>query len=210
MRRCATSGATFPPFVCPTPCASIARWPWARGRPFTDPAVKPDDIAFLQYTGGTTGVPKGAMLTHRNMVANLRQIHAWVAPALESDSETFVAALPLYHVFSLQVNGFVPMMIGATNLLIANPRDIPGLVKAMRGTPFTALPGVNTLFNALLNNTDFARLDFSRLHFAIGGRHGGAAGGRRALAAGDRQAADRSLRADRDLARGDRQSAGRR
>ena len=83
-------------------------------RPFTDPAVKPDDVAFLQYTGGTTGVPKGAMLTHRNMVANLRQIHAWVAPALKSDSETFVAALPLYHVFALQVNGFVPLMIGAT------------------------------------------------------------------------------------------------
>ena len=138
-------------------------------RPFTDPAVKPDDIAFLQYTGGTTGVPKGAMLTHRNMVANLRQIHAWVAPALKSDSETFVAALPLYHVFALQVNGFVPLMIGATNLMIANPRDIPALVKALRGTPFTVLPGVNTLFNALLNNKDFATLDFSRMHFAIAG-----------------------------------------
>ena len=138
-------------------------------RPFTDPAVKPDDVAFLQYTGGTTGVPKGAMLTHRNMVANLRQIHAWVAPALKSDSETFVAALPLYHVFALQVNGFVPLMIGATNLMIANPRDIPALVKALRGTPFTVLPGVNTLFNALLNNKDFATLDFSRMHFAIAG-----------------------------------------
>ena len=80
-----------------------------------------------------------------------------VAPALKSDSETFVAALPLYHVFALQVNGFVPLMIGATNLMIANPRDIPALVKALRGTPFTVLPGVNTLFNALLNNKDFAR-----------------------------------------------------
>ena len=138
-------------------------------RPFTDPAVKPDDVAFLQYTGGTTGVPKGAMLTHRNMVANLRQIHAWIAPALKSDSETFVAALPLYHVFALQVNGFVPLMIGATNLMIANPRDVPALVKALRGTPFTVLPGVNTLFNALLNNKDFATLDFSRMHFAIAG-----------------------------------------
>ena len=81
----------------------------------------------------------------------------------------FVAALPLYHVFALQVNGFVPLMIGASNLMIANPRDIPALVKALRGTPFTAIPGVNTLFNALLNNKDFAELDFSHLHLTIGG-----------------------------------------
>jgi long-chain acyl-CoA synthetase len=138
-------------------------------RPFTDAPVAPDDVAFLQYTGGTTGVPKGAMLTHRNMVANLRQIHAWIAPATRAEGETFVAALPLYHVFALQVNGFVPLMIGASNLLIANPRDIQALVKALRGTPFTVIPGVNTLFNALINNKDFAGLDFSRLNLAIGG-----------------------------------------
>ncbi len=138
-------------------------------QPFTDAAVKPDAIAFLQYTGGTTGMPKGAMLTHRNMVANLRQIHAWIAPAIRTEGEMFVAALPLYHVFALQVNGFVPLMIGASNLLIANPRDIPALVKALRRAPFTAIPGVNTLFNALLNNKDFAGLDFSRLHLTIGG-----------------------------------------
>ena len=107
-------------------------------RPFSDAAVKPDDVAFLQYTGGTTGVPKGAMLTHRNMVANLRQIHDG-SRRRSSDSETFVAALPLYHVFALQVNGFVPLMIGASNLMIANPRDIPALVKALRGTPFTVV-----------------------------------------------------------------------
>ena len=136
---------------------------------FTDAPISPDDLAFLQYTGGTTGVPKGAMLTHRNMVANLRQIYAWLAPAIHAEGEIFVAALPLYHVFALQVNGFVPLMIGASNLMIANPRDIPALVKALRGTPFTAIPGVNTLFNALLNNKDFAKLDFSRLHLAIGG-----------------------------------------
>jgi long-chain acyl-CoA synthetase len=136
---------------------------------FADAPISPDDIAFLQYTGGTTGVPKGAMLTHRNMVANLRQIYAWIAPAVHADGEMFVAALPLYHVFALQVNGFVPLMIGASNLMIANPRDIPALVKALRGTPFTVVPGVNTLFNALLNNKDFAGLDFSRMHFAIGG-----------------------------------------
>jgi long-chain acyl-CoA synthetase len=109
------------------------------------------------------------MLTHRNMVANLRQIYAWLAPAIGADGEMFVAALPLYHVFALQVNGFVPLMIGASNLLIANPRDIPALVKALRGARFTALPGVNTLFNALLNNEDFAKLDFSHLHLSIGG-----------------------------------------
>ncbi len=137
--------------------------------PFADAPISPDDLAFLQYTGGTTGVPKGAMLTHRNMVANLRQIHAWLAPAIHAEGEMFVAALPLYHVFALQVNGFVPLMIGASNLMIANPRDIPALVKALRGAPFTAIPGVNTLFNALLNNKDFAKLDFSRLHLAIGG-----------------------------------------
>ena len=169
IRWCATSGAPFPPFICLTPCGSIARWPWARGARSRTPAVKPDDIAFLQYTGGTTGVPKGAMLTHRNMVANLRQIHAWIAPAIQAEGEIFVAALPLYHVFALQVNGFVPLMIGASNLMIANPRDIPALVKALRGTPFTVIPGVNTLFNALLNNKDFGKLDFSRMHFAIGG-----------------------------------------
>jgi long-chain acyl-CoA synthetase len=136
---------------------------------FQDTPIKPDDIAFLQYTGGTTGVPKGAMLTHRNMTANLRQIYAWLAPAIGADGEIFVAALPLYHVFALQVNGFVPLMIGASNLMIANPRDIPALVKALRGTRFTAIPGVNTLFNALLNNADFAKLDFSHLHLTIGG-----------------------------------------
>ena len=136
---------------------------------FTEPRISPDDIAFLQYTGGTTGVPKGAMLTHRNMVANLRQIHAWIAPAVQADGEIFVAALPLYHVFALQVNGFVPLMIGASNLMIANPRDIPALVKALRGSRFTVIPGVNTLFNALLNNADFAKLDFSHMHVAIGG-----------------------------------------
>ena len=136
---------------------------------FTDAPISPNDIAFLQYTGGTTGVPKGAMLTHRNMVANLRQIHAWIAPAIRAEGEIFVAALPLYHVFALQVNGFVPLLVGASNLMIANPRDIPALVKALRRTRFTAIPGVNTLFNALLNNKDFAGLDFSQLRLTIGG-----------------------------------------
>jgi long-chain acyl-CoA synthetase len=140
-----------------------------RALAFTEPPVEPNDVAFLQYTGGTTGVPKGAMLTHRNIIANLRQMHAWLAPSIGSEREVFVTALPLYHVFSLLANCFVPMIIGATNLLIANPRDIPALVKDLRRTPFTVITGVNTLFNALLNNKEFAGLDFSRLHLAVGG-----------------------------------------
>ena len=132
------------------------------------PPVAPDDLAFLQYTGGTTGVPKGAMLTHRNMIANLQQVHAWVGRSLTSE-ETFVTALPLYHVFALTVNCFVPLMVGANNLLIPNPRDVKGFVRALQRTPFTVITGVNTLFNALLADADFLRLDFSRLHLAVAG-----------------------------------------
>ena len=137
--------------------------------PVEFPEVKPDDLAFLQYTGGTTGVPKGAMLTHRNMIANLQQTHAWLSPLLGSEGETFVTALPLYHVFALTVNCFVPLMIGATNLLIPNPRNIPAFVRTMRRTPFTVVSGVNTLFNVLLNDPEFARLDFSRLRLCVAG-----------------------------------------
>jgi long-chain acyl-CoA synthetase len=131
--------------------------------------VEADDIAFLQYTGGTTGVPKGAMLTHRNMIANLQQVQAWVAQSLGPTNELFVTALPLYHVFALTVNCFVPVMIGSNNLLIPNPRDIRAFVKAMRQTPFTVITGVNTLFNAMLADQEFLRLDFSRLHLAVAG-----------------------------------------
>ena len=133
------------------------------------PQIEPNDLAFLQYTGGTTGVPKGAMLTHRNMIANLQQVAAWIAPVVGPGGETFVTALPLYHVFALTVNAFVPMMIGAQNLLIPDPRDIKGFVKALAATPFTIISGVNTLFNGLLNDPDFLRLDFSRLHVAVAG-----------------------------------------
>ena len=141
------------------------------GRPeaLTEPPLEQRDLAFLQYTGGTTGVPKGAMLTHGNLLANLQQSYAWLAPSLGAEREVFLTALPLYHIFALSVNCLVPAMIGASSLLIANPRDIPGLVKAMRQTPCTSITGVNTLFNALLNNPDFARLDFSHLHLTLGG-----------------------------------------
>ena len=133
------------------------------------PPLRPDDLAFLQYTGGTTGVPKGAMLTHRNMIANLQQVHAWVGASLMTTEEVFVTALPLYHVFALTVNCFVPLMVGANNLLIPNPRDIKGFVKTLERSPFTSISGVNTLFNTLLNDADFLRIDFSRLHLAVAG-----------------------------------------
>ncbi|HRQ48348.1 MAG TPA: long-chain-fatty-acid--CoA ligase [Rhodocyclaceae bacterium] len=128
-----------------------------------------DDIAFLQYTGGTTGVAKGAMLTHRNIIANLQQAHAWIKPCVREGDEIIITALPLYHIFSLTANCLTFFKIGATNVLITNPRDIPGFVKELGQHRFTAITGVNTLFNALLNNPDFAKLDFSALHVALGG-----------------------------------------
>ncbi|WP_349251875.1 long-chain-fatty-acid--CoA ligase [Azoarcus sp. L1K30] len=131
--------------------------------------VTADDIAFLQYTGGTTGVAKGAVLTHGNVVANLQQAHAWIKPFLHEGEEVIITALPLYHIFSLTANCLTFFKIGATNVLITNPRDIPGFVKELAKYRFTAITGVNTLFNALLHNPDFARLDFSALRIALGG-----------------------------------------
>jgi len=129
-----------------------------------------DDIAFLQYTGGTTGVAKGAMLTHRNMVANAMQALAWIdAVEIDEGKEIIVTALPLYHIFALTANCMVFMKLGAQNLLITNPRDIPAFVKDLSKYPFTALTGVNTLFNALLNNDKFRSLDFSPLKLVLGG-----------------------------------------
>jgi len=129
-----------------------------------------DDIAFLQYTGGTTGVAKGAMLLNRNMVANMLQARAWVKPFFdESRREVIITPLPLYHIFSLTANCLVFMSVGAENILIPNPRDIPGFVKEMGKHKFTALTGVNTLFNALVNNPDFGKLDFSSLRITLGG-----------------------------------------
>jgi len=131
--------------------------------------VAPDELAFLQYTGGTTGIPKGAMLTHRNMIANLEQAHAWIKPHVRDGQETIVTALPLYHIFALLANCLTFIKIGAKNILITNPRDIPAFVKELDKEPFTALTGVNTLFNALLHNEDFRKLDFSSLKLTLGG-----------------------------------------
>src|SRR5690554_3008114 len=132
-------------------------------------AISPDDIAFLQYTGGTTGVAKGAMLTHRNMVANMQQASAWIAKDLELGNETIITALPLYHIFALTANGLVFMKIGGHNYLITNPRDMPGFVNELRKVRFTAITGVNTLFNGLLNTPGFNEVDFSALKVSLGG-----------------------------------------
>ena len=132
-------------------------------------AIDGDDIAFLQYTGGTTGVSKGAMLTHRNMVANMQQAAAWVGTNVKLGEEIIVTALPLYHIFALTANGLVFMKFGGLNYLITNPRDMPGFVKELKATRFTAITGVNTLFNGLLNTPGFDEIDFSKLHLTLGG-----------------------------------------
>lgn len=136
---------------------------------FARPEVNNDDLAFLQYTGGTTGVSKGAMLTHRNMVANLEQVSGLLETVIEPGKELVVTALPLYHIFALLANCLLFVKYGCQNLLITNPRDMPGFVKELSQYPFTILPGVNTLFNGLLNTPGFSELDFSRFKFALGG-----------------------------------------
>ena len=129
-----------------------------------------DDVAFLQYTGGTTGVAKGAMLTHRNMVANIVQAWTWInAVDLEEGEEIIVTALPLYHIFALTANCLTFMKLGALNLLITNPRDMPGFVKELKKFRFTAFTGVNTLFNALMHTDGFKEIDFSGLKMTLGG-----------------------------------------
>ena len=143
----------------------------ARGNGKTLPpvALNHRDIAFLQYTGGTTGVAKGAMLTHGNLLANMQQASAWLGSNVKLGQEHIITALPLYHIFALTANCLVFMKFGGVNHLITNPRDMPGFVKSMSKIPFTAITGVNTLFNGLLNTPGFKDLDFSRLHLSLGG-----------------------------------------
>ena len=133
------------------------------------PECNLEDIAFLQYTGGTTGVSKGAVLTHGNIVANVCQAKAWIGNYINEGSETIITPLPLYHIFSLTANCLVFSIVGARNVLITNPRDMPGFVKELKKWDFTALTGVNTLFNGLLNNPDFKDVDFSHLKLTLGG-----------------------------------------
>lgn len=136
---------------------------------FDTVAITHDDFAFLQYTGGTTGIPKGAILTHRNMLANIGQIVAWMKPVLTEGNEIVITALPLYHIFALTLSCLAFLRFGAKCVLITDPRNIPNLVKTLKKTAFTVLPGVNTLFSALINYSPFAQLDFSRLKIALGG-----------------------------------------
>lgn len=128
-----------------------------------------EDIAFLQYTGGTTGVSKGAILTNRNMVANMQQASAWIHDFIGDKTGTIITALPLYHIFSLTANCLTFMRYGWCNYLITNPRDMKGFVKELKSVNFNVITGVNTLFNGLLNHPDFKRLDFSNFMFALGG-----------------------------------------
>ncbi|CAM4052881.1 AMP-binding protein [Bordetella muralis] len=139
---------------------------------FTPPPLGHDDVAVLQYTGGTTGVPKGAMLSHGNLIANVLQLEAVARPALKDLDNvqlTIISALPLYHVFAMTVCGLFGLYAGMRNVLIINPRDQPALIDAWRKTGINIFPGVNTLFNALANNPDFAKLDFSGLRLTLGG-----------------------------------------
>jgi len=144
-----------------------------RGKAFTAPRVGPDDIAVLQYTGGTTGVSKGAVLLHRNLVANVLQSEAWYQPALKKvpagEQVVTICALPLYHIFGFNTNMMLSLRIGGCNILIANPRDLPAVLKDLARERFHSLPAVNTLFNALANHPDFDTVDWSHLVISVGG-----------------------------------------
>lgn len=136
---------------------------------YTRPDIQQSDFAFLQYTGGTTGVAKGAILTHGNMVANLQQASAWIEPFMEKGKEHVITALPLYHIFSLLANCMFFMKMGGLNHLITNPRDMKGFVKELKHAKFSVITGVNTLFNGLLNTPEFSDVDFSQLKLTLGG-----------------------------------------
>jgi long-chain acyl-CoA synthetase len=136
---------------------------------YKKPDLKNKDSAFLQYTGGTTGLSKGAILTHRNMVANMEQMSAWMKPKLRDREEIVITALPLYHIFALTVNCLAMLKIGANNVLITNPRDFTAFIKELKNHRFSVITGVNTLFNALLNQKEFLNIDFSSLKVAAGG-----------------------------------------
>lgn len=136
---------------------------------FIAPSLKKEDLALLQYTGGTTGVAKGAMLSHGNMVANVQQAHAWMKPQLQEGQEVVITALPLYHIFSLTANCLAFLYFGAHNVLITNPRDMKQFLRELQRFPFTCITGVNTLFNALLHQASFCQMNFDRFKLALGG-----------------------------------------
>ena len=158
-----------PPFELPGALTLKEVLGEGKGRTLQTPKLLHEDIAFLQYTGGTTGVSKGAILTHRNIIAALLQYKVWLQPALGNERPVIITELPLYHIFSLTVNSLNMMVLGGENVLITNPRDIPAFIKELGKHKYTIITGVNTLFNALLNHPDFAKLDFSHLKLAVGG-----------------------------------------
>ncbi len=162
-----------PAFSLPMATSFSAAIVAGRNLPLAEPAIAADDVAFLQYTGGTTGVAKGAMLTHRNVVANTLQNDAWLQPVLTREPKVqqlvIMTALPLYHIFALTACFLLGVRIGGKCLLIPNPRDIPGLIKELKHHKVNSFPAVNTLYNALLNNPDFASVDWSMLKCSVGG-----------------------------------------
>ncbi|HEX4895452.1 MAG TPA: AMP-binding protein [Solimonas sp.] len=146
--------------------AALAR---GKAQPYMRVPLTPQDIAFLQYTGGTTGLSKGATLTHGNIVANLEQMNAWMRPFMKGQDELIITALPLYHIFALVLNCLLFLKVGAKNVLITNPRDMPAFIAEMKRHRVTAFSGVNTLFNGLLNTPGFETIDFSHLGMVVGG-----------------------------------------
>ncbi|MGY3606453.1 MULTISPECIES: long-chain-fatty-acid--CoA ligase [unclassified Bradyrhizobium] len=162
-----------PPFSIPRAVPFNAAVAAGRGMKLNRPRITPDDVAFLQYTGGTTGVSKGATLLHRNIVANVLQNDAWLQPAIKKpphvDQLFIVCALPLYHIFALTACYLLAVRAGGVNLLIPNPRDLPGFVKELAKYQINSFPAVNTLYNGLLNTPGFDKLDFSKLKTSFGG-----------------------------------------
>lgn len=158
-----------PPYHLPTAIPFKKALAIGKKKTFIPPTVIPSDIAFLQYTGGTTGLAKGAMLSHQNIIANMQQAHAWIRGSLEEGKEIVVTALPLYHIFSLTANCMVFSKLGGLNVLITNPRDLSAFINDVKKYPVTVLTGVNTLFNALSHHPNFKTIDFSTWKFSLGG-----------------------------------------
>jgi long-chain acyl-CoA synthetase len=158
-----------PPYNLPTAIAFNEVLRQGKELKYTRPELNGSDIAYLQYTGGTTGISKGAMLTHRNLISNMEQISEWMIPKLREREELVITALPLYHIFALTVNCWAMLKIGARNILITNPRDMPAFLKDLKKYPFTVITGVNTLFNGLLHQPKFKEIDFKNLKIAVGG-----------------------------------------
>ncbi|MEO8057791.1 MAG: long-chain-fatty-acid--CoA ligase [Burkholderiales bacterium] len=162
-----------PPFDLPGAVPFNSAISQGRGKSFKAAQVGPDDIAVLQYTGGTTGVSKGAVLLHRNLVANILQAEAWYQPALKKipagQQVVTICALPIYHIFGFNTNMMLAMRMGGCNILIANPRDLPGMFKELAGEKFHSFPAVNTLFNAMAHHAEFGSVDWSGLVISVGG-----------------------------------------